>query len=352
MSSPSELLDETTGEGLGAPGDERHLRSADDDPFHLGRNPTTGTRSSGAPGTCPPCCPASGTAGRAPGRSGRRGATRSCVPSASPDGAGPGIAIADTSTAPRRARCGGQPLDVEQLVTARPQPLDERAERHLGRVREAVEHRFAKERPPQAHSVEATDERAVPPGLDGVREPLFVQAAVARGDLGVDPGAVAPPARRAGGDDLAERAVDAHLEPPAPHRPPQAARHVKPVERHDPAPHRREPVNAPLHRHGEEAGLEARSSVVAGIIRKHPFVRRGQRALRALRAAHRPRTALDVPAPTRPESPTTGRPRAARRRRRPRARRAAARPAPPRPGCRRGRRSCRRPGPRARRSTR
>ena len=62
------------------------------------------------------------------------------------------------------------PLRVEQHEAARAQPIDQRDQRHLRRVGDAVEHRLAEERAAERDAVEAADQRAVLPRLDRVRE--------------------------------------------------------------------------------------------------------------------------------------------------------------------------------------
>jgi hypothetical protein len=63
----------------------------------------------------------------------------------------------------------GDELAVEQLPAAGAQSRDEVGERHLRRVADAADHRFAEKSAAQRHAVKAADEFAPLPAFDAVR---------------------------------------------------------------------------------------------------------------------------------------------------------------------------------------
>ena len=91
--------------------------------------------------------------------------------------------------APNCSRCGVTHWMSSSAIAARAQAIDQRDQRDLRRVGDAVEHRLAEERPAERHAVEPADQPTVLPRLDRVRQPGLVQRAVALEDLVVDPGA-------------------------------------------------------------------------------------------------------------------------------------------------------------------
>ena len=80
-----------------------------------------------------------------------------------------------------------RPLHVEEGRAVEPQELDGRPARDLRRVGDPMEHRLAREEPADAHAVQAADELAVLPRLDGVRPTQLVQARVRVDERRVDP---------------------------------------------------------------------------------------------------------------------------------------------------------------------
>jgi len=102
-----------------------------------------------------------------------------------------------------------------------------------------VELRLAGEQPTEREPIEAADEFAVLSHLDRVRHPEAVECAVGRGDGGGDPRAVTARVG-AGGDNVVERGVDAHLHRPA--RATQAAGDVEVTATQDAALQRRPPA--------------------------------------------------------------------------------------------------------------
>ena len=137
------------------------------------------------------------------------------------------------------------PLRVEQLEALTDEPIDERDERHFGRVTDAMEHRLPEERGAEMDTVESADERAVLPAFDRVREPQPVERHIALQDVLADPGAVARPLGTCAHDGL-EGAVGNDLEAAAPHQARQPRGHMERLEGQDAARVWREPANLPV----------------------------------------------------------------------------------------------------------
>ena len=100
-------------------------------------------------------------------------------------------------------------LAVEQAEAADDQPRHQPGQSDLGGVALQRHHRFAEEGGAEPDAVEAAGQLAVLPDLDRMGAPGFVQADVARLDLGVDPGVLAV---RAEPHNARESAVARRLE--------------------------------------------------------------------------------------------------------------------------------------------
>src|SRR4051794_29512869 len=100
-------------------------------------------------------------------------------------------------------------LGVEQHETARDQARHKMYQRHLRGVATAMEHALAEERAAQAHPVKPAGELVAIPCLHAVAVSDAMQADIEVANAAVDPGVVAPRARRgAAVDHRLEGGVD------------------------------------------------------------------------------------------------------------------------------------------------
>ena len=137
----------------------------------------------------------------------------------------------------------GHELGVEQREAAALQPRHQMHQRDLAGVGLAAEHALAEERAAERDAVEAADQLAIQPGLDRVGVAHDVQLAAQVEDGVVDPGLPAAGRRlRAARHHILEGAVGGDLEGPLENRLPEAAGHVKIVERQDAARIRVDPI--------------------------------------------------------------------------------------------------------------
>jgi hypothetical protein len=114
---------------------------------------------------------------------------------------------------PELSQMVGDELRVEQAKAAISQPSSEIDKRDLAGVRFVREHALAEESASKRHSIEAPDQLAVSPALDGMAKPHFEEFGVKLADTFVDPGSA--PARTRGGaafDDALIVAIGANLE--------------------------------------------------------------------------------------------------------------------------------------------
>jgi hypothetical protein len=195
------------------------------------------------------------------------------------------VVAADFDRAEARQMRGDE-LRVEQPVAAEPQARDEMGERDLGRVARQMEHALAEEGGAERNAIEPADQRALRVDLDRMGAAGLEQLAVEPPDLGVDPCLV--PAR-AGGDDLVEPSVGAHLESIRAHGPDEAARKDEAVDRKNPALLRVDPeqgrrIAALGHReHADRIGPQqdiGGDFEGMGRARHAPIVRRGTGAVK------------------------------------------------------------------------
>lgn len=143
----------------------------------------------------------------------------------------------------------GPELDVEEPDPGSIQRVHGGGQRDLGHVGPSVELALRCEQPSDLDPVDAADELAVAPDLEAVRRAEIVQSPVGGTHLGQDPGPLAA-LLPAGRDHLAERAVEAQLEPTPAHRPLEAPRHVQRLATQHAArvrtpPERRQPLLVP-----------------------------------------------------------------------------------------------------------
>src|SRR5438105_8576946 len=152
----------------------------------------------------------------------------------------------------------GQKLSVEEKVAAKPQARGQMHEGDLARVGHAAEHAFPEKSGADRDAVEAADQHIPVPRFDAVRRSAGEKPGIEPHDLVVDPGVGAFFGRfGAAADHLFERAVAANLEIALPDYPAQPLRHVKGIERQDPAAPRIDPEQLRVDRrfaHREDPG--------------------------------------------------------------------------------------------------
>src|SRR5438445_8879807 len=109
-------------------------------------------------------------------------------------------------------------------------------QRDLGSVALAVEHALAEIGPPERNPVEAADQAIAVVDFDTVAMAALVELAIERADSVIDPGA-RPIGQRLGTavDHPVEIAVDGDDEPVGTHGAGETRRHMKAIDRNDPA---------------------------------------------------------------------------------------------------------------------
>ena len=107
-------------------------------------------------------------------------------------------------------RGGG--LRVEQFVIAVAQAMDQMHQSNFAGIALVVEHAFAEERSPQAHSIQPAHQISIPPGLDAVSMSELVELAIDADQLVADPASIGA-CGHAGPHDIFERGIDANLKP-------------------------------------------------------------------------------------------------------------------------------------------
>jgi len=106
----------------------------------------------------------------------------------------------------------GRQLAIDSKESLSPEGPHEGDKGDFGGIGRAMKHRFAKEKCPETHAVQAANQVIVLPALNRVRIPLTMQALVGfdhlQGDPGLLPFVLANPGT--GGDDLAEGPVKSY----------------------------------------------------------------------------------------------------------------------------------------------
>ena len=152
----------------------------------------------------------------------------------------PEIVIAGNLHGPHARHVVGNELDIENRDADGSQMRDQPDETDLRGVSAAAgrigEHRFPHEDPTDMHTVEPSDEHAVPPGLHAVGQPLFPESTVRLYELFIDPGLLPTgPRIRTGSHDLPEGRIACDPKTPGADPPCETPANSKIVQRQNAA---------------------------------------------------------------------------------------------------------------------